>query len=109
MRVLILGSGGRENAITNQMLNDDKVEKIFNVPGNGGTGVGKSTNVEMGYSVSDFENLASWAVKERIDLVVPGPEVPLVDGIETVFRKGTKKFLLQLEFLALGLLKWQHD
>ena len=68
-------------------LNPSLVAKIFVAPGNGGTSFGsKSTNVPI--SASDFPKLVEFAVKNDVSLVIPGPEQPLVDGIDAYFRKG---------------------
>ncbi|BFZ54178.1 Bifunctional purine biosynthetic protein ADE1 [Savitreella phatthalungensis] len=84
--VLLVGNGGREHALAWKLAQSDKVAKIFVAPGNGGTdSVEKATNVNIG--VSDFPALVKFAVENGIELVVPGPEVPLVEGIETHFRK----------------------
>ncbi|PHH49276.1 Bifunctional purine biosynthetic protein ADE1 [Ceratocystis fimbriata CBS 114723] len=86
LRVLLVGNGGREHAIAWKLSHSPQVEAIFAVPGNGGTaGCPKTTNVTS-ISASDFTSLVEFAKKERIGLVVPGPEAPLVEGIEEPFR-----------------------
>ncbi|ODQ54439.1 phosphoribosylamine--glycine ligase [Saitoella complicata NRRL Y-17804] len=87
LRVLLVGNGGREHALAWALQKSARVERVYVAPGNGGTGSAFANveNVEIG--VSDFANLVKFAVEKNVNLVVPGPEVPLVEGIETHFRK----------------------
>ncbi|KII94152.1 hypothetical protein PLICRDRAFT_101232 [Plicaturopsis crispa FD-325 SS-3] len=86
LRILLLGSGGREHALAWKLLQSPLLDHIFICPGNGGTLLGpKSTNVDL--PSNDFSQLVEFAVKNDVNLVVPGPEQPLVDGVETYFRK----------------------
>ncbi|BCD62661.1 MULTISPECIES: phosphoribosylamine--glycine ligase [Nitratiruptor] len=88
MKVMVVGSGGREYAIGLALKKDKNVEEIFFAPGNGAT-------LELGENVeiSDFEELAKFAGQRGIDLTVVGPEAPLVEGIVDIFRKyGLKIF-----------------
>ena len=88
MKVMVVGSGGREYAIGRALRKDPAVEKIYFAPGNGAT-------PQMGENVaiSDYEALADFVEKEGIDLTVVGPEAPLVGGIVDIFRKrGLKIF-----------------
>ncbi len=82
MKVLVIGSGGREHALIWKLAQSDMVDRVYCAPGNGGTG-DIAVNVNIG--VSDFASLADFAIKEGIDLTVVGPEVPLVDGITDYF------------------------
>ncbi|KAI5475988.1 phosphoribosylamine--glycine ligase / phosphoribosylformylglycinamidine cyclo-ligase [Pseudohyphozyma bogoriensis] len=85
LRILVVGAGGREHALTWKLAQSPKVERIFVAPGNGGTGsVDKTENVAI--SAGDFPKLVQFAVENNVNLVIPGPEQPLVDGIEAVFR-----------------------
>ena len=87
LRILLIGSGGREHALAWKLSQSPSVESIIAVPGNGGTaGLPKVTNNNT-VSENDFAALLSLAKQERINLVVPGPEQPLVDGVENVFRE----------------------
>ncbi|CAG8459364.1 2520_t:CDS:10 [Diversispora eburnea] len=82
-----VGSGGREHAIAWKLAQSSRVERIYVAPGNGGTEteMHKVCNVNIG--VSDFEKLTQFALKNNVNLVVPGPEQPLVEGIEMAFKK----------------------
>lgn len=81
-RILLVGSGGREHALAWKLAQSPAVSQIFAVPGNGGTAsLSKVRNVTS-VGADDFEGLADFVIKEKITLVVPGPEAPLVDGIK---------------------------
>ena len=86
MNVLIVGSGGREHAFTWKASQSDLVEKIFVAPGNAGTSLEpKAENINI--SATDIDALISFSKKENIDLVIVGPEDPLVNGITDEFKK----------------------
>ncbi|KHJ31492.1 putative phosphoribosylformylglycinamidine cyclo-ligase [Erysiphe necator] len=86
MRVLIVGNGSREHAIAWKLSQSARVESIIVVPGNGGTEkCVKTTNVTT-VRPDDYKALVALAQEKKINLVVPGPEAPLVDGIEGYFR-----------------------
>ncbi|KAF8323402.1 aminoimidazole ribonucleotide synthetase [Clavulina sp. PMI_390] len=86
LNLLVVGSGGREHALAWKLSQSPLVKKLFIAPGNGGTELGpKATNVAI--SASDFPKLVEFAISNDINLVIPGPEQPLVDGIESHFRK----------------------
>ncbi|EST06738.1 Phosphoribosylglycinamide synthetase, ATP-grasp (A) domain protein [Kalmanozyma brasiliensis GHG001] len=89
LRVLILGSGGREHAIANHFLRSPRVEHVFCAPGNGGTATldSRCTNLDSPKASGDFTEITTWAVQNGINLCFPGPEQPLVDGVELAFRK----------------------
>jgi len=82
MKVMIIGSGGREYSIGLALKKDENVEKIWFAPGNGATD-------ELGenLSVSDFSELADFVEANGIDLTIVGPEAPLVDGIVDLFPR----------------------
>ena len=83
MRILLLGSGGREHALAWKIAQSKQCSKLFIAPGNAGTGaVGE--NVSIG--VNDFEHLKEFAVNQKVDMVVVGPEDPLVNGIYDAFK-----------------------
>ncbi len=87
MNVLIVGSGGREHTFTWKLKQSAKVDKLFVAPGNAGTAA-IAENVAIG--VSDFEKLGEFALKNDIDMIVVGPEVPLVEGIVNYFKADEK-------------------
>ena len=78
MKILLLGSGGREHALAWKISQSEKVEKLFIAPGNAGT-TNCGENVAIG--VNDFENIKEFVVANAIDMVVVGPEDPLVKGV----------------------------
>ncbi len=83
MTILLLGSGGREHAFAWKMLQSDKCTKLFVAPGNAGTG-SMATNVNL--KITDFEAIKSFALSENVEMVVVGPEDPLVKGIFDFFQ-----------------------
>ena len=78
MKILLLGSGGREHALAWKIAQSEQCEKLFIAPGNAGT-TAVGTNVSM--KADDFEAVKQFCVNEQIDMVVVGPEDPLVKGI----------------------------
>ncbi len=78
MNVLVIGSGGREHALVWKLASSNRTERIFCAPGNAGTAL-EAENVPI--QASDIQGLVDFAVNNRIDLVVVGPEQPLCDGI----------------------------
>ena len=102
MKVLIVGSGGREHALAWKAIHSESVTKVYVAPGNGGTfneeGI---TNVDI--AAEDIDKLAIFATENRIDLTIVGPEVPLVRGITDKFESlklncfGPSKEAAQLE------------
>lgn len=88
MKVLVVGSGGREYALGEALKKDKSVEKIWFAPGNGAT---KTLGDNIG--LSDHGALADFALEQKIDLVVIGPEQPLVDGMSDLLEsKGLNVF-----------------
>ena len=86
MNILVLGSGGREHALSWALAKSEKCEKLFVAPGNGGTAqLAKAENV-TGLSATDGEAVLAFAREKAIDLVVIGPEAPLVAGVADVLR-----------------------
>ena len=84
MNVLILGSGGREHTLAWKVKQSPKCDKIFVAPGNGGTS-GIATNLDI--SLKDFDTIASAIKENKIDLLVVGPEDPLVNGVVDFLEK----------------------
>ncbi|KAK7064022.1 Phosphoribosylformylglycinamidine cyclo-ligase [Favolaschia claudopus] len=87
IRILLLGSGGREHALAWKLSKSPLVDKIFVCPGNGGTDQLSKTSNVTSVSAADFPALVAFALDNQVNLVVPGPEQPLVDGVESYFRK----------------------
>lgn len=83
MKILLLGSGGREHAMAWKIAQSAKCEKLFITPGNAGT-MEVGENVAIG--VDDFDRLKDFAAENAIDMVVVGPEDPLVKGIYDAFK-----------------------
>ncbi len=84
MKILVVGSGGREHAITWRLAQDEARHELFCAPGNAGTAA-IATNVAIG--AEDVEGVAAWAAENRPDLVVVGPEAPLVKGLVDALDK----------------------
>lgn len=84
MKILLIGSGGREHALASKMAENKKVEKIFCAPGNGGTSIeNKCENVNL----NKIEEYLKFAKDNNIDLTVVGPEKELCEGIVDVFKE----------------------
>lgn len=97
MKVLVIGSGGREHALSWKLLESDKVHKIYCAPGNGGT-----EKIAENIDISDIEELVDFAKENKIDLTVVGPEDPLVNGIVDRFEEeGLKIFGVNSECAKL--------
>ena len=84
MKIAILGSGGREHALAVSISKSSKIEKIYCIPGNAGTSE-IATNINL--DINDFDNLYNFLNENKIDLVVVGPEQPLVNGVVDYLEK----------------------
>tara|TARA_B100001057_G_scaffold283246_1_gene283601 strand:- start:938 stop:2200 length:1263 start_codon:yes stop_codon:yes gene_type:complete len=100
MKVGIIGSGGREHAICESLKKSNKINKIFCFPGNAGTNqIAENVKIDLG----NFENLKDFISKNKIELIIVGPEKPLVDGLVDYLEKfkikvfGPNRFSSQLE------------
>ena len=97
MKIAVIGSGGREHAIAWKLNQSELAEKVFVIPGNGGT----ENNVPI--DVNDFDGIKNFCESNDVELVVVGPEVPLVNGIIDFFKDscikafGPDKVAAQLE------------
>src|SRR3989338_4240405 len=114
MRVLVVGSGGREHALVWKLAQSPEVTKLYCAPGNGGTGE-LAELVDLG--AEDVEGLAEFAEQKDIDLTVVGPEMTLAKGIVDLFEKrglrifGPTKAAARLESskaFAKNLMKKYH-
>lgn len=104
MTILLLGSGGREHALAWKMLQSSKCSKLFVAPGNAGTAT-IATNVAL--NPTDFEAVKTFVLQEKVEMVVVGPEDPLVQGVYDFFKNdsalthipviGPSKYGAQLE------------
>ena len=100
MKVGIIGSGGREHAICESLKNSNKIDKIYCLPGNAGT-ANIAENIIL--DLDNFENIKNFVLEKEIDLVVIGPEKPLVDGLVDYLEQfnikvfGPNKIASQLE------------
>ena len=87
MKIAILGSGGREHAIADKISKSSKLKKLYCIPGNAGTShIAENINLE----ITDFDAIYKFVENYKIDLVIVGPEKPLVDGVVDFLEK--KKF-----------------
>ena len=86
MNILIIGSGGREHAFAYQIAKSKLCDQLFVAPGNAGTAK-IATNVAL--NVNDFEAVKDLVLSKDIQLVVVGPEDPLVNGIYDFFKEDT--------------------
>jgi len=82
MKILLIGSGGRESAFAWKLSQSPQCEKLFIAPGNAGTGL-YGTNVDL--KVTDFEGIKALVIENQVNLVIVGPEEPLVKGIHDFF------------------------
>ena len=100
MNLAIIGSGGREHAICFKLRQSNKIKNLFCIPGNAGTSE-IAENIQV--NISDFEEIYKEIKKNSIDIVLIGPEQPLVDGIVDFLNErnvkvfGPNKFASQLE------------
>ena len=100
MNLAVIGSGGREHAICYKLKQSPKIKKLICIPGNAGT---QKVAQNIKEEISNFNNIYKIIKKNKIDLVVVGPEQPLVDGLVDYLNKrkikvfGPDKFASQLE------------
>ena len=100
MNLAVIGSGGREHAICYKLKQSEKVKKLICIPGNAGT---KKVAENINGDLSNFEGIYEIIVRKNIDIVIIGPEQPLVDGLVDYLNEkkikvfGPNKFASQLE------------
>ncbi len=85
MKVLVLGGGGREHALCYILSKSSKLTKLYCIPGNGG--ISEIAEIPEGIGINDFEKIKEFCLREKIDLVIPGPEEPLVKGIKDLLSE----------------------
>jgi len=90
MRILVVGSGGREHALVDALADSPRTSALFAAPGNPGTAQ-HATNVDV--ASDDFDGLVAFAHRESIDLTIVGPEQPLVDGLVDRFQEDGLRIL----------------
>src|SRR4051794_35349171 len=91
MNILLLGSGGREHAMAWKIIQSNLCSKLLIAPGNAGTAqCGKN----QPFGVTDFEAIRQCCIDEKIELLVVGPEEPLVKGIVDYLKKDLKDLLI---------------
>jgi phosphoribosylamine---glycine ligase len=87
MKILLIGSGGREHALAWKLAQSPQVQTVFVAPGNGGTATAKQSTAGIeNLPITDLQELVDFAIREKIHLTVVGPEAPLAAGIVDVFR-----------------------
>jgi len=90
VKLLVIGSGGREHALAWKLAQSPRVQQVFVAPGNAGTaGEPKVANVDI--AAEDVAGLLAFAQQERIDLTVVGPEAPLVAGVADAFAAAGRR------------------
>lgn len=82
MNILILGSGGREHALAWKIVQSPKINKLYIAPGNAGT---RSLGTNLPLNMNDFKTVGMFVIEKDVDMVIVGPEAPLVDGIADYF------------------------
>ena len=100
MKIAIIGNGGREHAIANAISKSDKITSLYCIPGNGGTSrIAENVNI----NITKFSEIYKFIIKLEIDIVIVGPEKPLVDGLVDYLEEkkikvfGPNKNVSQLE------------
>ena len=83
MKILLLGSGGREHALAWKISQSSQLDKLYVAPGNAGTAE-IAENVAL--DINDFESIGHFSIQNKINLVIVGPELPLVNGIHDYFK-----------------------
>ncbi|PGG99558.1 phosphoribosylamine-glycine ligase [Helicocarpus griseus UAMH5409] len=86
LRILIVGSGGREHAFAWKLSHSPLVDAVYVAPGNGGTAAGNPKISNVNIKGDDYAGMVAFSQKNNVNLVVPGPEAPLVDGIQKFFQ-----------------------
>ncbi|CAO1634123.1 unnamed protein product [Sympodiomycopsis kandeliae] len=97
LRILLLGGGGREHALAHHLLSSSRVEKLYMAPANGALAEYRdeprfaAVKFDLTASAAEgWRDVIAWSKQQQVNLVIPGPEQPLVDGVEMAFREGEK-------------------
>ncbi|MEF9994242.1 MAG: phosphoribosylamine--glycine ligase, partial [Acinetobacter sp.] len=99
MNILVLGNGGREHALAWKIAQDEKVAKVFVAPGNAGSATEhKCENVEL--NILDNAAIIAFAKNNAVDLIIVGPEAPLVNGVVDACRAAELKIWGPTQFAA---------
>src|SRR5699024_9489008 len=93
MNILLLGSGGREHAIASQIIKSPKCDQLYVAPGNGGT---EKITKNVQIAVHDFESIKKFICTHAVEMVVVGPEQPLVAGISNFLADDPKTTHVQV-------------
>ena len=104
MKILLIGSGGREHALAWKMARSPRVQKVFVTPGNGGTANQKNEGIEN-LPISDLQELADFAKREQIAFTVVGPEAPLAAGIGCVSQSWSSYFWTYAISSPIGIIE----
>ena len=100
MNIVVIGSGGREHAICESIAKSKRIKRLYCIPGNGGT-ASIADNIKL--DLNNFKEIKNFIRTKKVDLVVVGPEKPLVEGISDYLEKhkikvfGPSKFASKLE------------
>ena len=96
MKLAVIGSGGREHALCYKLKQSSKLKRLICIPGNAGT---EKIAENIKANLSDFESLYEILKKNNIDIVIIGPEQPLVDGLVDYLKKKKLKYLAMINFI----------
>ena len=102
MKILVIGSGGREHALAWKAAQDHTVSKVFVCPGNAGTALeNKLSNISI--NLSEFEAVKDFCIEKEVALVIVGPEQPLVDGLVDYLQNSNIKTFGPVSYTHLTL------
>ncbi|MEK9619988.1 MAG: phosphoribosylamine--glycine ligase N-terminal domain-containing protein, partial [Flavobacteriales bacterium] len=87
MKILLLGSGGREHALAWKICKSSQLEKLYVAPGNAGT---SEIAENIAIDINDFEAVGNFCIQKMINVLVVGPEQPLVNGIHDYFENNSR-------------------
>ena len=96
MNILVIGSGAREHAICYAVSRSSRLTELYAIPGN--YGISQLAECHI-IDINNFNEIYGFAIKKNIDLIIVGPEVPLVNGIVDYFTSKKIKFLVQINLL----------